>query len=430
MASPLSLNLFQPRRIWLILNILTLAALGCATYTLWHLTSNEVSTLAETQNQTLIKSRIEDLHAGRYRNFVEGVGEKFRDVSIRITSDSKAFEVGQFDTPQRCSTQSLSGGGFTEPLTVELCRKFDFPTMSFVFIAAGFLCFAFLSYLILRKSEKDAVMALTDFVARQGLRVNPSGGLISILKRIREMVQEIEDSRARQAETAKSVALAQLAQQVAHDIRSPIAALETISNRQLATQIMDIDVLKSSIKRLSEITSDLQGEDLLKTHSLRKIRPERLINTPARHNLQAMIQEILSEKRTEFAAYEDLDIRAEFLLPVETSIIIDQVAFKRTLSNIVNNAVEAMAGNGQVFIHTNNDRWDTIISITDTGPGFDHETLTRLGEVQPYSSKPNGRGLGIFHARQTLSRAGGKLGIYQASPRGAQVELRLPRTIG
>jgi signal transduction histidine kinase len=411
------------------LNLLTLAALGGATFTLWHLTSNEVATLAETQIETLIKSRIDDLHAGRYRNFVEGVGEKFQDVSIRITSDSKTFEVGQFGTPQRCSTQSLSGGGFASPLTVALCRKFDFPTTSFALIAVGFLCFALLSYVILRKSEKDAVLALTDFVTRQGLRVNPSGGLISILKRIREMVQEIEDSRARQTETAKSVALAQLAQQVAHDIRSPIAALETISRRQKATQIVDIEVLKSSIRRLAEITSDLQSDEITKMNSSRKFKPEASSNAAARHNLQAVIQEIWSEKCAEFASYQDLIIRTEFFLPVETSIIIDQGSFKRALSNIINNAVEAMAGNGQILIHTSNDRWDTIISITDTGPGFDHETLTRLGEVQPYSSKPNGRGLGIFHARQTLSRAGGKLAIYQASPRGAKVELRLPRTI-
>ncbi len=86
--------------------------------------------------------------------------------------------------------------------------------------------------------------------------------------------------------------------------------------------------------------------------------------------------------------------------------------------------------------------WDgkrVMIAITDDGPGFPPDLLSRLGE--PYlTTKMRGRedprhddaggglGLGGFIAKTLLERTGASLKFFNAHPNGhARVEIRWPR---
>jgi two-component system sensor histidine kinase RegB len=105
------------------------------------------------------------------------------------------------------------------------------------------------------------------------------------------------------------------------------------------------------------------------------------------------------------------------------------------LGNIVENAVDF--ARQRVEIDT---RWsadDVAVTITDDGPGFAPEILSRIGE--PYvssrrrpetgDSEQTGLGLGLFIAKTLLERTGGTL-TYQnrgGPARGAIIAVRWRR---
>jgi two-component system sensor histidine kinase RegB len=106
------------------------------------------------------------------------------------------------------------------------------------------------------------------------------------------------------------------------------------------------------------------------------------------------------------------------------------------LGNILENAVDFARERVTVTAH-----WDdeaVAIVISDDGPGFAPEILTKIGE--PYvttrrrrpntnDDEPTGLGLGFFIAKTLLERSGANLSFSNRKlpPRGAIIRLRWPR---
>lgn len=96
------------------------------------------------------------------------------------------------------------------------------------------------------------------------------------------------------------------------------------------------------------------------------------------------------------------------------------------LGNLIENAVHFAGDSVQVAT-----RWDAdtlVVAITDDGPGFPVDLLTRIGE--PYlttrprekpdadPAKPGGMGLGVFIAKTLLERTGAQLSFTNVSAAG------------
>jgi len=109
----------------------------------------------------------------------------------------------------------------------------------------------------------------------------------------------------------------------------------------------------------------------------------------------------------------------------------------RALLNVLKNAVEAIDGAGTVRVEARmnvNYRFGVgrgrkrsylEVEIADTGAGMGEEELHKA--LLPfYTTKPNGTGLGLAMARQTVTRYGGKLEIRSTRGAGTTVKISLP----
>src|SRR5690606_12797156 len=67
------------------------------------------------------------------------------------------------------------------------------------------------------------------------------------------------------------------------------------------------------------------------------------------------------------------------------------------------------------------------VSVRDNGRGMDDAELAAACEPF-FSTRPDGRGLGLFLARLHLRQLGGALELESTPGRGTVAELRLPRT--
>lgn len=102
------------------------------------------------------------------------------------------------------------------------------------------------------------------------------------------------------------------------------------------------------------------------------------------------------------------------------------------LGNLIENAVHF--ARSAVQIECSWDRTAVSVTITDDGPGFPPDLITRLGEPYVSSRGPGteggGLGLGVFIAKTLLQRSGAKLAFENSDPKGhARVRIVWPRKV-
>lgn len=102
------------------------------------------------------------------------------------------------------------------------------------------------------------------------------------------------------------------------------------------------------------------------------------------------------------------------------------------LGNLIENALHF--ARSAVLIECSWDKSAISVTITDDGPGFPPELITRLGE--PYISNRGtgtdggGLGLGVFIAKTLLERTGARIAFENSDPAGhARVRIVWPRSV-
>lgn len=196
-------------------------------------------------------------------------------------------------------------------------------------------------------------------------------------------------------EKASAQARISIARQVAHDIRSPIGALDIVIN--LATKIPEDhkSLALQSISRIKQIASDL------------------LSNKPSAHpmsieELGLVIQSVAYEK--EFTLGSRCKIETQ--LPTEPiNFIAEPTSLGRIFSNLFNNSIEASQGqNTKIKVQATTNQKQLQITVADDGPGLSEATIKILSETD-FSSKKEGHGLGLSSARKHIESWGGTFQI-------------------
>ncbi len=106
---------------------------------------------------------------------------------------------------------------------------------------------------------------------------------------------------------------------------------------------------------------------------------------------------------------------------------VSDAEFLASLSNIINNRVEACQKHGEVKIEAREAPDHVEILVTDNGCGIPPERLRQLMNAGVTFDKADGSGLGLYHARLSIESWGGVLGLDSSPDRGTTVRIRLPR---
>ena len=108
-------------------------------------------------------------------------------------------------------------------------------------------------------------------------------------------------------------------------------------------------------------------------------------------------------------------------------IWIDPQALRRVFSNLFENAISAMKGEGRIRIAVTHDfgRSTLRIQVEDSGPGIPPEAVDRI--FLPYfSTRDAGMGLGLAIVQRIVSEHRGPITHAPASPSGAVFTIELP----
>jgi signal transduction histidine kinase len=257
---------------------------------------------------------------------------------------------------------------------------------------------------LIRESIKKNIAAL------------PSGIIGTPFAQMTERMSGALEQAARlESELAVSRAVSDMAAQVAHDIRSPLAALGAAA-KGLSLPEDQRTLVDGALGRMNGIADDL----------LRRYRAPGAAEKPKieTHALAGLIEQVVAEKRLQHK--DKTGVKIDFIAAAGLKAAVDAKELQRLVSNLVNNSVEALAGPGTVAVKLGAEDGKVLIEIKDDGKGIPQEILAKLGQKGETHGKAGGTGLGLYHARSAAEGWGGGLKIESAPGKGTSVVISLP----
>jgi signal transduction histidine kinase len=252
--------------------------------------------------------------------------------------------------------------------------------------------------------------------------------LITILWHRRVLKLEVQN---RLIHAERDAAIGRVASQVAHDIRSPLAALDSVLNDLSQLPEEKRITIRSAAGRIRDIANNLidKSRTAGRDGSGSAATESRTAAEPASAQLlSSLVDSLITEKRLQFRSQIGVEIDSRI---DESSyglfVDIEPSGLTRVLSNLINNAVEALPAKGLVTVRLASYEESIEIEVRDNGKGIPPDDLARLGQRGETHGKLGGTGLGLHHAKTSIESWGGSLRIDSDLGKGTTVTIRLPR---
>ena len=262
-------------------------------------------------------------------------------------------------------------------------------------------------------------IARGDFDAQ--IAVKSSDELRRLVDAFNSMAAELKAQRTQLERTHRLEAWAEMARQVAHEIKNPLTPIQ-LSAEHLRRVHADRG------EPMGEVLESCVTTILGQVRLLRQISAEfssfasAPTARPAPVDAAELVGDVVDPYRTGLAGRIDIVNRVAPPLP---PVFVDRTLIGRSLANIVENALHAMPGTGALTIDATSDAQFVSIDVRDSGAGMDEDALARVFE--PYfSTKTTGTGLGLPIARRNVELNGGTIEVESIKGRGTLVRIRLP----
>jgi two-component system sensor histidine kinase BaeS len=211
---------------------------------------------------------------------------------------------------------------------------------------------------------------------------------------------------------------------VTHELRSPVAAVQSLLNVLLSRPGLD----PSSLEYLGRARTNLQRLEAFIDNLLdaAKIERGRLELKPEPQRLAPAVGEVLGlfEAR---AAERGVLLGSGDLGGL--TVRADGDALRRVLVNLISNALKFTPSGGRISVAARPSGAVVEIDVADTGQGIPADELPKLFDRFARGSsaaRTPGTGLGLYLVKQTVEAHGGKVGVRSAPGEGTTFTLLWP----
>lgn len=267
-------------------------------------------------------------------------------------------------------------------------------------------------------SDKLSETSLTQKNEKIVLEAN-SKEINLLIRAYNGMVDELEESAIKLAQSEREDAWREMAKQVAHEIKNPLTPMRlTVQSFQRKFDPNDPE-LRQKVRDYSETL--IQQID---TMSAVASAFSNFASMPAQQNETLNVVEVV-----ELA----LDIFNEEYLQFECSekeIIakIDRTQLIRILTNLVKNAIQSIPENQQdkwVLVTVNRQGTDVEITVADNGVGIEEQNTPYIFEPK-FTTKSSGMGLGLGIIKNIIENYKGTITFASELGKGTRFIVTLP----
>jgi two-component system nitrogen regulation sensor histidine kinase NtrY len=214
----------------------------------------------------------------------------------------------------------------------------------------------------------------------------------------------------------------EVAQRIAHEIKNPLTPIQLSAQRLRRRLAGDDAEAQRLVHECTEtIIQEVDGLRRLVDEFSRFARMPAFVPRPT--DVRPLIEGVAALYRESHPGLTLVTRHADDLPRLD----VDPDHIKRAVLNLVDNAVEAVAGTGEVVIETVHvaETGRARIVVSDTGPGVPQEDRDKL--FQPhFSTKVTGMGLGLPIVSEIAGEHGGTVSVEDNDPRGSRFTIELP----
>lgn len=251
--------------------------------------------------------------------------------------------------------------------------------------------------------------------------------------------QDVSDVVRMEGELRRSERLAatgQLAANIAHEIRNPLAAIS--GSLEMLRDAPSRSVDAEQRQRLFEIAlREVERLDHLIADFLAYARPAAA--EPAPLALGPLVEDVVKM----FEASRPPGVELALAVPADCAVVADSRQLRQAFWNLLLNAAQAMPAGGEIRIsaerlpeppqgagarrrNASDGEGECVeIAIADTGVGIPPDVLERVFEPF-FTTKRSGSGLGLPTVHRIVENHGGSLSLESRPGEGTRVRVRLP----
>jgi two-component system nitrogen regulation sensor histidine kinase NtrY len=235
------------------------------------------------------------------------------------------------------------------------------------------------------------------------------------------IVLVLEDDTPR-VRAQKAAAWQDVARRLAHEIKNPLTPIQ-LSAERLRKHFGSAPPPTRDL--VEECTTTIVGE----VESLKGLVNEfkDFARMPAPRvestDLHALLNDVLAIYR---GTTGDVALRPRFAESLP-AVFVDPAKIHQVIRNLVNNALEAMGGQGHIDVETQHLAAENRVRIVvaDTGPGIPAADRDKLF-LSHYSTKQRGSGVGLAIVRRIVDEHGGRIEVTDNTPHGTRFAIELP----
>ena len=236
-------------------------------------------------------------------------------------------------------------------------------------------------------------------------------------RKLRQAYADLQEAQDEVVRTGKLAALGEMAARIAHDLRNPLVTLGGWA-QVVQEDPEDTQTVVTAARIIAEESANLEGmlSLLLEPFGARAPRLEptdlnRLVDdTLQAHEHKAQQQGVAINR--DFAA--DLPLVAA-----------DPAQFRRCLTNLMENAIQAMPRGGALSVTTRREDSEILVNIGDTGIGMSEAQLPHIFDAF-YTTGHFGSGLGLAIVWDIIQSHGFTIGVRSEPGHGSVFVVHIP----
>ena len=249
------------------------------------------------------------------------------------------------------------------------------------------------------KNIKNYVALRTDITQEKEIHFRLLDLEQRLVKQNENLISEVETKSSDLVKSERLATIGTMASRVAHDLKNPLTVMHTYAEMltpEILSKLASKDKekwlrMQNSIFDMNRIIEDVL--DFARTTEIKKKSTSFLsVLRLAMNNVKSSYGIVINLPDNDF------------------TIKCDARKIEGVLSNIVNNAVQALDGQGEVDIILTSDSQSLTVQIKDSGPGISEENLNKIFEPM-FTTKTTGTGLGLVICKSIVEQHGGTISV-------------------
>ena len=220
-----------------------------------------------------------------------------------------------------------------------------------------------------------------------------------LLIRNENLLSEVESKTAELVKSERLATIGTMASRIAHDLKQPLTVMTTYADMLTPEILSKLDFkdrekwlrLQNSIFDMNRIIEDVL--DFARTAEIKK----------KKSSLLRILKLSLNPVKSTYGIVINLPENDIFLR-------CDPRKIEGVISNLLNNAVQALDGQGEIDITMSADSEFVTIQVRDSGSGIDKENLDKIFEPM-FTTKKTGTGLGLVICKSIIEQHGGSISV-------------------